>query len=246
MARSFFVLYPGIKAPAQFKANYLPVRLTQQDIWEASRLAPPSLLFRIRSVDGTPLTSMTPADKLESCVGMVDAATRWRCVFRMASIALAGVRDPKLAEVCNNAMQFISTQHPAGVAQAMRRKIAEDIMTAAGAESVNGFEQRVAQGIAALSLADSDVEAAHLLPFTAAFMPYSETEQPEEFRARDATIATISGSVLVTEAAVRLAERIPQWMFSQMPALQVASPPPRGGVRSDAEPEDEDDGPDGL
>lgn len=245
MARSFFVLYPGLKAPNQFKANYLPVRLTQQDIWEASRLAPPALLFRVRSVDGTPLTPMTPNDKLESCVGMVDAATRWRCVFRMAAIALNGIRDTKLAEVCNNAMQFISTQHPAGVAQAMRRKIAEDIMTAAGAEAVNGFEQRVAAGIASLALADSDVEAAHLLPFTQAFMPYSEQEQPEEFRARDATIATISGSVLVVEAAVRLAERLPQWMFSPMPALQVA-PPSRSGVRSDVEPEEEDDGPDGL
>lgn len=183
---------------------------------------------------------MKSGDFLESCVGLVDAATRWRGVFKMANTALAGVHDVQLAQACQQAIQFLTTQHPAALGAAVRRKVGEDIMKASEGEGVNGAEQRIAQGIAALAQADNDIEASYLLPFVQAFMPYSEEEHPAEFTARMATIETISGAVLITEAATRLAERSPIWMFVPMPALSLAGVQAKSGVRSDAGEEDDD------
>lgn len=246
MARSFFTLVAGVKPPKDFQLKYPPQLLTQQDLWDASRQCPPSLLFRVRSTEGTPGGTFGAGDKLESCVGLVDAATRWRSVFKMVSTALAGIHDSALAAACNKAVVFLTTQHPAAVGQQVRRQIGEEIMKAATTDTVNGAEQRIAAGLAALAQCDNDIEAAFVLPFAAAFMPYSKEEQPEEFRAREATIETISGAVLITEAASRLAERMPVWMFVQMPQVQLEAPSSRGGVRSDAHDAEDDDGPDGL
>jgi hypothetical protein len=239
LARSFFILAtgPNIRSPKDFRLNYAPQLLTQQDIWAASRQCPPSLLFRVRSNSGLPGEPLKQEDKLESCVGLVDAATRWRSVFKMTNTALAGIHEPQLAQICQGCIQFLTTQHPAAIASAARRQAGENIMKAASGEGVNGAEQRIAQGIAALAQADNDIEASYLLPFVQAYMPYSEEDQPAEFSARLQTIETVSGAVLISEAQARLAERYPIWMFVPMPAIQLTDPSAKAGPR----PDDQDD-----
>jgi hypothetical protein len=247
MARSFFILSHGLPTPQNFQFRAVPL-LAQQNLWEAARVSQPSLLFRVRSIDGAPLSPFKGSDRLESCVGMVDAGTRWRSVFRMAGVALAGISNTDLSKVCAEAIQFVSSQHPANVTAATRRAMVDAIAAAAQAEGTNGFEQRVAAGIAQLAQADNDIEAAHAVPFFAAFMPFKDGT--EEQIARVATIETVAGATLIAEAAMRLAERAPYWMYAQMPSTPpVAAEPARQGPREDDQ-EDADDGdqdpPDGL
>lgn len=241
MARSFFILATGanIRSPKEFQLSYAPQLLTQQDLWYGARQCPPSLLFRVRSEDGKPEEPLKSSDTLESCVGLVDAGTRWRSIFRMVTTAVAGIHDTALAQACGQAVQFMTSTHPAGVAQAQRRAVGEAIMKAAEGEGVSGAEQRIAQGIAALAQADNDIEASFILPFVAPFMPYDAKEMPAEYSARLATIETISGAVLITEAATRLAERSPIWMFAPMPSLGVIDANAKVGVRTDAGEDDD-------
>jgi hypothetical protein len=126
-------------------------------------------------------------------------------------------------------MGFVSTQHPANVAPMQRHQMVEVIGKAAAVEGVSGFEQRIAQHVCHLVMADNDVEAAYAVPFLSALCPFSEETQRQEFAARMATIETMTGATLLVEAARRLAERIPVWMFAKMPTL--------------APPEVDDDGP---
>lgn len=228
MARSFFTFYPGLSAPERFRAGAAPRLLSAQDLWEEAKSCTPSLIFRVRS-ENDPLGPLSAEDSLESCVGMIDAATRWRCVFNMTRTAINAVRHPVLADACFKAMQFISTQHPANVSPAQRHNILNEIMKIAAGQlegatipDANEFEKQVASGVAALVLADSDVEAAHLAPFVRAYCPFDQETQRPQYGARMTSIETIAGATLLTEAGNRLAERLPSWLYATMPELGAA------------------------
>lgn len=254
--KTFYILYPGLHGPVNFEPKVAPILLTQQDLWQASRSAPPSLLFRVRT-ESDHGSRFGEYDRLESCVGMVDSVTRWRGVFRHAFGVLNAIHNSQLNAACSSALNMVASQHPSSISMAARRQLAEGIIKAAeGAEQP--FEHLVARGIAALVMADNDVEAAAVVPFAEAFMPYRSGEQPEEFKSRLATIETMVGAMLLTEAATRLAERIPAWLHAAMPE-PLSTSQPVTGPRSDVSPadqsgekraaasdDDDDDKPDGL
>lgn len=228
MARSYFALLPGVLPPQQFKAVVGAELLTISDVWAAARKSPPALLFRVRS-ESEPAAAVGAVDLLESCVGVVDAATRWRSVWEMARQMIIAIRQPALRQLCTQAMQFISTQHPAGVTQDQRLVIIGELMKVAeqgveGQPPATGFEKEVAVGVARLVGADNDVEAAHYVPFSAALNPYAPEEQQPQFSARAATLEVMSGAILLTHAANRLSERAPQWIAAAMPALSEPEP----------------------
>jgi hypothetical protein len=236
--KTLYMLYPGLPTPAQFKPTVAPELLAMQDLWVAARTCGPALIFRVRT-EADPGANLTTADKLESCIGIIDSATRWRVVFNMVRTALnAAGRNPELAKMLNDAMQIFGTQHPASIAPALRRKMYDDIAAfiEANEDKLTGFEVRVAGGIAVLAQADNDVEAAFGVPFQMAFNPFSETAQAADYAGRVATLETLSGAVLLTEASNRLAERLPAWMSAAMPTLSVA-----GAARTEEgnEPDDE-------
>lgn len=215
--RSFFVFSGGVVAPANFKPNFTPL-LTIQDLWEYGRQMPPSLLFRVRAGGdaGTPFDP-TSGDRLESCVGLLDSATRWRCVFNMTRTAINAIRQPVLAEACNKAMAFLSTSHPASIVPNQRIAIAQELIKIADeTEGVTRFEAYCARGVAQLAQYDNDAEAAIAVPFASAYCPFPEG--PEQ-SSRVTTVETMAGAVLLTETANRLAERAPQWISSEMPNL---------------------------
>lgn len=236
--KTLYMLYPGLPTPAQFKPTVAPELLAMQDLWAAARICGPALIFRVRT-EGEPGANLTTADKLESCIGIIDSATRWRVVFNMVRTALnAAGRNPELAKMLNDAMQIFGTQHPASIAPALRRKMYDDIAAfiEKNEDKLTGFEVRVAGGIAVLAQADNDVEAAFGVPFQMAFNPFSEAAQSVEYGARQATLETLSGAVLLTEAQNRLAERLPSWMSAPMPTLNAP-----GAERSSEEDEEPDE-----
>ena len=224
--RSYFALFSGVLAPHEFAPKTAPELLAINDLWEQSRQAPPSLLFRVRS-ESEPLAAFSAADRLESCVGVVDAITRWRCVFNMTRQMVSAVRQPTLRQACVQAMTFVSSQHPASVSTEQRGAIVGELMKIVR-EGVEGqpmpvpFEQHVGAAVARLVSADNDVEAAFFVPFEGALCPFNDETQRAEFAARMATIETLSGAVLLTEAAGRLSERQPAWLFASMPEARIA------------------------
>ncbi len=214
--RSYFALFAGIPAPQQFSPKAAPL-LSIQDLWEHCRTSPPSLLFRVRS-ESEPLAPVS--------VGVVDAITRWRCVFNMTRQLVSALRQPALKQACVQAMTFVSSQHPASITTEQRTAIIGELMKivqegAEGQPAPNAFEQRVGASVARLVQADNDVEAAHYVPFLEALCPFSEEANRQEYGARMSTVETMSGAVLLTEAAQRLAERQPSWLFSTMPELKI-------------------------
>lgn len=237
MARSFFVFYSGLAHPSQFKAGQAPPLLALQDLWDVARNSGPALIFRVRS-ESKPGEPLAPEDVLESCVGMIDSATRWRTVFNMTRTAINAVRHPVLKEACFKAMQFISTQHPANVTPDQRLAILGEIMKIAAGQIEEGgdklsaphpFEAAVAETVAMMVQADNDHEAAQLVPFVRALCPFEQFHEAPKgavnpaFAARMGTLDTMAGAVLLTEAANRLSERLPAWLFAKMPELGGAA-----------------------
>lgn len=229
MARSLFTFYPSLQTPASFRIGAAPPLLTINDLWEEARTAVPSLIFRVRTEAGSPGDGLSPNDSLESCVGMIDAAVRWRAVFAMTRTAISAVRHPILADACGRAMAFISSQHPASISPAQRQAIFVDIMKIADRQAAdnpdvpppNDFDQAVSVGVAYLTQADSDEAAASVAPFSRAYCPFNHGTQRPEYDARMATIETMAGAILLTEAAYRLAERMPGWLYAAMPSLKA-------------------------
>lgn len=223
--RTFFIIHPGLPAPTQFRPQ--PVELlTQQDIWEHARAVPPSLLFRVRS-ESDPGAQLSPKDRLESCVGVIDAHTRWRTVFALTRGPLQALRSPALRQACSEAMTLISTTHPAAIPLEQRQAVAGTLMLLADpqdekAPKPHPFEARVASYVAGLVQCDNDIEAAAMVPFASALCPFSEENERARFAERMATVETLTGSALLIEAFNRLSERAPVWLLSQMPALQEA------------------------
>jgi hypothetical protein len=139
----------------------------------------------------------------------------------MTRTAISAVRHPILAKACLDVMTFVAGQHPANVTPAQRSAFVEGIAKAAqeqmdGAEA-SDFEKHVALTVAQLAQADSDIEAAHFVPFVGAFCPFKR-DTPEA-AARLASIETMTGAVLLSEAANRLSERLPAWHSAEMPSV---------------------------
>jgi hypothetical protein len=227
--KNFLILYPGIVPPNKFTSNVAPLLLTQQDLWREVRQCGPSLLFRVRSEQkGAEGDRLTTADTLESCVGVVDSTTRWRAAFRMASVAIGGVRHPGLAAACQKALQFAAGQHPASVLAVQRHMMANELQQIIQAEPKEGqpapsaYEQSIAYELANLIQADNDYDASWLTPFGRSLNPFSEAESPQAFAARTYGVESYAGAVLLDQAASRLMEKMPQWAFVRMPALVPA------------------------
>lgn len=228
--RTYFTFFPGVVPPHQFDparlAGAVPTCLSMQDLWEDARGRAPSLLFRVRS-ESDPLEAVDfQEDTLESCVGVVDAITRWRVVFAMTRQLINAIRHPALKQACTQAMVFVSGQHPASVTTEQRQGIGLEIMKiiregVEGQPAPHPFEQKVAADVIRLVQADNDVEAASYVPFYHALCPFSEKEEAALFGPRLASIETLSGAILLSEAAQRLSERQPAWLFAPMPTLKA-------------------------
>lgn len=224
--KSYFVLQPAAP-PQNFTPRHGSQLLAIQDLWEASRQPAQALIFRVRSEREFEAV-FSGEDRLESCVGLVDASARWRSVADMARHPIAAIRHPQLAQACGNALQFLSSQHPANVTPAQRQAIAGELMKiveAAAAEeppTLTRFEAMIANHVAALAQADNDVEASFCVPMVRAFNQYDPEKQRPEYMARQSTVETMSGAVLLSEAANRLSERMPMWHFAEMPKVAVS------------------------
>lgn len=226
--RTYFTLQPGIPLPQDFKPQGVPL-LALQDLWEASRPCPPSLLFRVRSESeaGAPFST---EDRIESCVGLIDAVVRWRVVFRMLGDAVASIQHPQLKEICGAALQFAATRHPATVSTRDRDEIVAALMKLL-AEDGDGaphiFEKLLADAVGRLAVADNDVEAAAVVPAVRAFCPFDPERQRIEYAGRMATLETLSGATVLVEAQRRLSERLPIWHVAAAPAVVPSGAPPR-------------------
>lgn len=239
MMRSFFTLIPGLQSPAAGSIQVMgsPELVVLGDLWEVARKAPRSLLFRVRTSQGADARSLAEGDRLESCVGVVDAATRWRAVFRMSGPALAAIPQPALRQACTQALAFVSSTHPAAVTPEQRGgaigAIAHCIEAPAeGQPEVTKLAQEIARGIARIVAADNDIEAAHYVPFVEALNDYPEAER-EEHAARLASIHTVAGAILLAEAANRLAEVAPMWIGARCPAWEPVADAAQARRRSD-------------
>lgn len=245
MAKTLYLIYPGLPQPQDFVPKVAPPLLSMQDLWRASAGVQPSLLFRVRT-DSSHLDRFSEYDRIESCCGMVDSVTRWRGVFRHAGYALNAIHHAQLADVCSKALQIVASQHPSAVSMTLRRQMAENISQVSDGPDVTPFERMVALSLVNVVVSDNDFEASLAVPFVHAFIPFHSERQPEEFRARLATIETMAGAMLLTESASRLAERMPQWLYAAMPEplAETLTRPAQVGPRSDrddAESDQEDD-----
>jgi len=232
--RSYFVIHPGVVMPSQFEWRVAPKLLTFSELWNEARQVGQALLFRVRS-DSEPGAELGPNDIPESCIGLIDSAVRWRAAFYMARNARNVIRSPELAQACQNAMNFVSGQHPAAVNIDARMAVASNIDAAIGTLKNTGpeavFAAQVARSMIGLVMADNDYEAAACTPFAEAYM----SDRPNDVDARMQTIDTVASSIFLAEAALRLSERLGIWVTAEMP-VEVGVKAPTAPKR-EAEPE---------
>lgn len=223
MARSFYAIVPGIVPPQALEPGGAEL-LVPQDLWARARTTPPSLLFRVRS-ESKPGERLGAGDRLESCVGIIDASVRWRVVFALTRGVMNSLRHAALRRACSEAMGFLSSQHPAGISLDQRSAIIGGIGNIIQPDSEDKemlphpFEQQIAVGVMHLLQSENDIEAAHQVPFMGALCPFDPKKDAELFEDRRTTIEALTGSVLLAEAFNRLGEKAPVWMYAQMPEL---------------------------
>ena len=124
--RSFYVLHQGVVVPADIRVNNCSTLLTLGDLWQAARVNRPALLFRV-GAEGDVEEALGPEDRFESCVGIVDAAVRWRSVFALLRMHIMSIRHPPLADVCSKTAEYLATRHPSSIGDNDRRAAAQAI-----------------------------------------------------------------------------------------------------------------------
>lgn len=236
--RSFFILYPQVVAPRNFKPVAAPPLLTQQDLWAESRGGMPSLLFRVRSESGEIGSPITTDDRLESCVGLVDSTTRWRVIFSLCRNALNLVQHNALRQALMRIMGWFASTHPATITIDQRQNVVNEMMAflnSEGEKAPNGIEKMITASLLQVVGSDNDIEAAQYVPFTQLLIPFDPQTKREEYQGRVATVETVTGAALLTEASFRLSERMPIWIVSPMPPLLIPGADEPTGPRGDEE-----------
>lgn len=217
--RSYYVFHAGVVPPEQVSLIDCKGLLALNDLWSEARALPPSLLFRVRA-EGDIGEALTPKDRLESAVGIVDAVVRWRAVFAMLRMNIMSIRHPALADICQKTAEYLATRHPSSISDGERRMAAQAIGQAAESEMgprPTSHEMQVAMGLTRLVFADSDADACGIVPMLDAATVGLETD--DERRDRVTSVETLASAVLLVEAAQRLAERAPVWLSAPMPGL---------------------------
>lgn len=259
MAYSFYVLQPGLAPPHLFKPSPAPL-LSLSELWSSNRMAPPSLLFRVRS-DKEGGEGLDGDDQFESCVGLLDSAVRWRACFRVGGAYLSAMRSPALLEACQKAFAFIGGTHPAAVTQASRMAAIEQIQQAI--ESTAGFgggrpeakaqlayDHLIATFIGRLVASDNDIELSGQIPMIELASADLPAHDRAAFNNRMVSVETTISAALLTEAAGRLCERLPVWLYSEMPVFDRTSTRteraerparPAGALRRSTMPETDDE-----
>jgi hypothetical protein len=231
-----FAITNGLYAPESFQWNSAPELIVINDLWQATQTARPGLLIRVRT-ESNPDENMTTADSVESVIGLIDSTTRWRAALTMLRGHIAALRNDALVQACWGAHNMMMQKHPAAITQPERENAVKAIAIAVESlpkelmQSV--FESRIASGVARFVSADNDVEAAYAVPFAQAMVLGIDAKDKAKLQARIATIETMAASVLITEAAGRLAERVPEWLFVPPPAMLPT------GAEQEAEREEE-------
>lgn len=215
--RSFYVLHSGVVAPADIKIDNCSTLLTLGDLWQAARVSRPALLFRVRA-EGDAEDVLASGDRYESCVGIVDAAVRWRSVFALLRMHIMSIRHPPLADVCSKTAEYLATRHPSSIGDNDRRAAAAAIAQAI--EGATEHEIKVAEGLMQLVYVDNDNDAAAVVPILRASVVGLESD--EALRDRVTSVETLASAVLLSEAAQRLAERAPVWLSERMPVIPGA------------------------
>lgn len=217
-----FAITNGLFAPESFKWVSAPELLSINDLWEATQSTRPGLLIRVRT-ESQPGAEMTTADQVESVIGLIDSTTRWRAALSILRGHIAAIRTESLVQACWSSYAMLMQKHPAAITQPERQAAIAAIRTAVESlpkelmQSV--FEGQIAAGVARFITADNDVEAAYAVPFVQAMALGIDTKDKQKVHARLGTIETLAASVLITEAAGRLAERVPDWLFVPPPSM---------------------------
>jgi hypothetical protein len=216
--RSFYVLHSGVVPPADIKIDNCSTLLTLGDLWQAARVSRPALLFRVRA-EGDVEEALGPGDRFESCVGIVDAAVRWRSVFSLLRMHIMSIRHQPLGEVCSKTAEYLATRHPSSIGDNDRRAAAQAIAQAV--EGATEHEAKIAEGLTHLVFCDNDSDAAAIVPILRASVVGLESE--DEQRDRVTSVETLASAVLLSESAQRLAERAPVWLSEKMPVIPMTS-----------------------
>lgn len=214
--RSFYVLHSGVVPPADIKIDNCSTLLTLGDLWQAARVSRPALLFRVRA-EGDAEDVLASGDRYESCVGIVDAAVRWRSVFALLRMHIMSIRHQPLADICSKTAEYLATRHPSSIGDNDRRSAAQAIAQAAETEGVSRYEQSIAVGLTNLIFTDNDSDACTVVPMLDAAVVGLESDEAK--RDRVTSVATLASAVLLVEAAQRLAERAPGWLSEAMPVI---------------------------
>lgn len=220
--RTMFAITNGLFAPESFKWVSAPELLAINDLWDTTQSARPGLLIRVRT-ESEPGAAMTTSDSVESVIGLIDSTTRWRAALSMFRWHVAAIRNEALAQACWGAYAMLMQKHPAAITQPERQAAIGAIRNAIESlpkelmQSV--FESQIAASAARFIMADNDVEAAYAVPFVQSLVLGIDVKDKQRVAARLATVETMAASVLITEAAGRLSERAPEWMFVPPPAM---------------------------
>lgn len=239
--RSYYIFSAGVPTPKDFGLRGTPTLLTFGELWpEARTTLAPSLVFRVRS-ERDPGDVIAPTDRLESCCGILDSASRWRSCFAMARGLAVGVSAPAVSESLGRALGFLAGRHPATISAADRTAIVGDIEKSFSEEAA-AFDVEIAKGIARLVYADNEFEAARLLPFIDA-MTLGVARESSAYGDRITSIEVLASAVLMSEIAGRLSERMPGWWYATMPEIEADKEKPPAGKKPAAKvrEEEEDD-----
>ena len=224
--KTAYVISPGLQMPGEsFQwRGPLPI-FSQPALWETMRTLTSGLVFRVRT-DSNVGDMLGPADRIESCVGMIDSTSRWRACLELIRTPLTAMRIAEVAEPAWAVLGLITSKHPATIVMQERQQLAQALR--AGMDKLPegdpraAFEASVAAMCIRLAFAENDVEVASIVPYSTTYM----INAGEWHDDREATVEVLAGSVFLTYAHARLAEKGGEWLFSALPAPPGAVAPP--------------------
>jgi len=234
--KTAYVISPGLQLPDSFQWRGQPVILSQPSLWDAMKIMPSGIVFRVRTEQNVG-DRLNGNDRIESAVGLVDSTSRWRASLALVQIALSGLRIPEVADACWAVFNMILNRHPATLQMPERQQHATalrgliDKLPAGDPRAA--YEGSCAAMCVRLAFCENDVEAAHICPYTPIYM-VNGGDHPDD---REATVEALASSVFLHEAYRRLMEKAPEYAFLPLPRLPAPAKPPEPPQA----PEDEDD-----
>ena len=242
--KTAYVILPGVQQPGEsFRWYTSPTILSQTGLWEAMRQVPTGLVMRVRT-DQNAGDRLSDKDRVESVIGLIDSTSRWRACLELITMALSSLRLPETGEACWAVFGLMTGKHPATVTMQERQVLANrlrGVIEQLPQDDLRAvYEGQVCAMCLRLAFAENDVEVAHIVPYTTIWLVNGQ-DYPEE---REATVEVLAAAVLLTKAASRLAEKLPEWGYARLPALPgvpLKTPAAAPQEPLEADPEDRED-----